>query len=81
MRNKPIVHEISQPLTAISNFAAASSRLLTEKSANAMPLSPGDIANLIHWMELISRQTVRIGDLLRQPGSLDDESLEASEGQ
>jgi len=81
MKKNSTVHEIIQPLTAISNFAAASSLLLKEKSANSSPLSQREIANLIDWLEQISRQTVRIGDLLRQRGSLDTESSEASESQ
>lgn len=51
-----IAHEIAQPLSAISNFAAASKR--------TMNMEGGDHDKVRHWIELIGTQSQRAGDII-----------------
>lgn len=61
---KDFVHDVSQPLTVIANLASAT-RILLEKRATDVPaISADELANMVLWMEQISRQTIRIGELL-----------------
>ncbi len=63
---KTFLHEISQPLTAISNFAAATRILAEQKTATSSTFTSEEMAKVILWMEQISQQTSRINDLLRE---------------
>ena len=68
---KTFVHEISQPVTAISNFATAARMLLEVKAETSTTLTAEERAKLILWMDQISRQTTRIAELIHEKESQD----------
>lgn len=56
-----IAHEINQPLHAIANFAQASINILDASSERGP-------ANLRDWLEQISEQAIRAGEIIRRAG-------------
>ena len=66
LMKKTLMHEISQPVTAIGNFATAARMLLEENTAASTALTAEERAKLILWMEQISRQTTRIAELIHE---------------
>ncbi|MBN1908906.1 MAG: PAS domain S-box protein [Pirellulales bacterium] len=58
-----LAHEIGQPLYAISNFAQAGVQVLRSGQE-------GRGADLLAWLERISEQATRAGDIIRRLGNL-----------
>lgn len=74
------VHAVNQPLTAISNYAAAAQSLLSEHLRLSAPISEADTRRIIQWLDEISAQSIRVAELVGEQDKLFQELANKNEG-
>jgi C4-dicarboxylate-specific signal transduction histidine kinase len=66
------VHEVNQPLTAISNYAAAARICLLKWRATPLSQSEQEIDMVVGWMEQIAEQAKLASQMVRKHESQPD---------